>query len=127
MPFFNSVKLNLTKSKSATMVLAVCFSIMVLFGSPLHDHDLDSSHVDLDCFSCHLVHSTVGLEHEEPDLFVEIQETQYVSFSTTAKINFRISSVSSRAPPVICCFVLLTNTKKHAGPWNRWAFSSLSK
>ena len=102
MPFLNSVKLNLTKSKSATMVLAVCFSIMVSLGSPLHDHDLDSSHVDLDCISCHLVHSNVGLEHDEPDLFVEIQETQYVSVSTTAKINFRISSVSSRAPPVIC-------------------------
>ncbi len=102
MPFFNSVKLNLTKSKSAAMVLAICFSIMVLFGSPLHDHDLDSSHVDLDCISCHLVHSNVGLEHDEPDLFVEIQETQYVSISTTTKINFRISSVSSRAPPVLC-------------------------
>ena len=102
MPFLNSVKLNLTKSKSATMVLAVCFSIMVSLGSPLHDHDLDSSHVDLDCISCHLVHSNVGLEHDEPDLFVETQETQYVSISTTAKINFRISSVSSRAPPVIC-------------------------
>ncbi len=102
MSFFKTTKLNLAKSKSASMLLAISFSIMVLFGSPLHDHDLDSSHVDLDCISCHLVHSNVGLEHDEPDLFVEIQETQYVSVSTTAKINFRISSVSSRAPPTIC-------------------------
>ncbi len=102
MYFFKTTKLNLAKSKSASMLLAISFSIMVLFGSPLHDHDLDSSHVDLDCISCHLVHSNVGLEHDEPDLFVEIQETQYVSVSTTAKINFRISSVSSRAPPAIC-------------------------
>ena len=99
---FNSIKLNLTKSKSATMVLAICFSIMVLFGSPLHDHDLDSSHVDLDCISCHLVHSNVGLEHNEPDLFVETQETQSVSIATTPKFIVGISSVSSRAPPVIC-------------------------
>ncbi len=102
MSFFKTTKLNLAKSKWASMLLAISFSIMVLFGSPLHDHDLDSSHVDLDCISCHLVHSNVGLEHDEPDLFVEIQETQYVSVSTTAKINFRISSVSSRAPPTIC-------------------------
>ena len=84
------------------MFLAICFGIMVLFGSPLHDHDLDSSHVDLDCISCHLVHANVGLENDEPDLFVETPETQYVSISTTTKINFRISSVSSRAPPTIC-------------------------
>ena len=102
MPFFNSVKLNLTKSKSATMVLAVCFSIMVLFGSPLHDHDLDSSHVDLDCISCHLVDSNVGLGQDSPDLFAETHEIHYVSNARTAKVNFRISSVSSRAPPVIC-------------------------
>ena len=102
MPFFNTIKLKLTKSKSATMFLAICFGIMGLFGSPLHDHDLDSTHVDLDCISCHLVHANIALEHDEPDLFVEITETQYVSISTTAKINFRISSVSSRAPPVIC-------------------------
>ena len=101
MPFFNTIKLKLTKSKSAAMVLAICFSFMVLFGSPLHDHDLDSSHVDLDCISCHLVHANVGLENDEPDLFVETQETQYGSISTTAKINFRIHSIS-RAPPVIC-------------------------
>ena len=102
MPFFNSLKINLTRFKLATMVLAICFSIMVLFGSSLHYHDLDSSHVDLDCISCHLVHSNVGLEHDGPDLFVETQDTQYVSISTNAKINFRISSVSSRAPPTIC-------------------------
>ena len=100
--FFNSTKLNLTRSRSAAMVLAICFSIMVLFGSPLHDHDLDSSHVDLDCISCHLVNSNVGLGHDEPDLFVETQYTHYVSISTNAKINFRISSVSSRAPPISC-------------------------
>ena len=84
------------------MLLVICFSVIVLFGSPLHDHDLESSHVDLDCISCHLVHSKVGLEHEEPDVFVETQETQYVSISTTPLITLRIFSVSSRGPPVTC-------------------------
>jgi len=102
MPFFNSLKINLTRFKLATMVLAICFSIMVLFGSPLHDHDLESSHVDLDCISCHLVQSNVGVEHDEPDLFYEIQETQSFLISTTSRITLRISSVSSRAPPIIC-------------------------
>ena len=102
MLFFNSSKLNLTRSKSAAIVLVICFSVIVLFGSPLHAHDLESSHVELDCISCHLVHSKVGLEHEEPNLFVEIQETQSVSISTTPLITLRIFSVSNRGPPVTC-------------------------
>ena len=102
MTIFKSKKLSLAGSKWAAMVLVVCFGIVALSGSPIHDHDLDPSHVDLDCISCHLVHSNVGLEHDGPDLFVETQDTQYVSISTTTKINFRISSVSSRAPPTIC-------------------------
>ena len=105
--FLNSPKLNLIRSKLAVLVLVTCFSAMVLFGSPLHDHDLESSHVDLDCISCHLVHSKVGLEHEEPDLFVEIQETQSVSISKTPLITLTIFSVSSRGPPVTCWFLFL--------------------
>ena len=106
MPFFNSVKLNLTKSKSATMVLAICFSIMVLFGSPLHDHDLESSHVDLDCISCHLVHAKVGLDQHVPDLFAKTQETNSVTIATAPQITPSIYSVFTRAPPIICWPVL---------------------
>ena len=102
MSFLNSPKFNLTRSKSAAMVLAICFSIMVLFGSPLHDHDLKSSHVDLDCISCHLVHANVGLDHDEPDLFLEAQETQFVAIATAPRINHTLSSHFSRAPPIIC-------------------------
>ena len=102
MPFFNSVKLNLTKSKSATMVLAICFSIMVLFGSPLHDHDLDSSHVDLDCISCHLVQLNLGLEADEPSLSESTQDTQLVTVSTTTSFTVALTSTSSRAPPILC-------------------------
>ena len=104
MPYLNSLKLNLTRSKSAAMVLVICFSIMVLFGSPLHDHDLKSSHVDLDCISCHLVHANVGLDHDKQDFFVGTQYTQSVSISTTPLIALRILSVSSRGPPVACWF-----------------------
>ena len=102
MTILNSGKSSSTKPKWAVMVLAICFSVIAVFGSPLHDHDLDASHLDLDCISCHLVHSNIGLEHNEPDLFVEAQETQSVSIATTPKFIVGISSVSSRAPPVIC-------------------------
>ena len=102
MLFFNSPKLNLTRSKPAAMVLATCFSIMVLFGSPLHDHDLESSHVDLNCISCHLVNANFGLDHDEPDLFLEKQETQSVAIATTPQITPSIYLVSTRAPPIIC-------------------------
>jgi hypothetical protein len=84
------------------MVLGICFSIMVLFGSPLHDHDLEPFHVDLDCISCHLVHANVGLDHDEPELFFETQDTQSVAIAQAPRINFTLSSVSSRAPPTIC-------------------------
>ena len=102
MPFLNLIKLKLTKSKSATMVLAICFSIMVLFGSPLHDHDFDSSHVDLDCISCHLVHANAGLEPDAPDNLFEMQQYQVVSISIIPQVNFSVSSFSSRAPPIVC-------------------------
>jgi len=124
---FNSVKSSSSKPKWAVMVLVICFAAVALLGSPLHDHDLDSSHVDLDCISCHLVHSNIGLEHDEPNLFAATQENRVASIATTRISSHAKLSVSSRAPPVICWFVLLTNTKKHAGPWNRCAFSSLSK
>jgi hypothetical protein len=101
MLFFNSSKLNLTRSKLAAMLL-ICFSVIVLFGSPLHDHDLKSSHVDLDCISCHLVHANVGLDHDEQDFFVGTQYTQSVAIAKAPAINFTLSSFSSRAPPIIC-------------------------
>jgi hypothetical protein len=100
-PFLNSTKLNLTRYKPTAMVLVICFIIMVLFGSPLHDHDLESSNVDFDCISCHLVHANVGLDHDEQDFFVKTQYTQFVAIAKAPAINFTFSSISSRAPPII--------------------------
>ena len=97
---FNSDRFDSVRYKCTVMVLLICFCVITLLGSPLHAHDLESSHVDLDCISCHLVHSKVGLEHEEPDLFVEIQEIQSVSISKTHLITLSILSVYSRGPPV---------------------------
>ena len=90
------------RPKWAVMVLVVCFGAVALLGSPLHDHDLDPSHVDLDCISCHLVHSNIGLEHDQPDLLVDTQESQAASIEKTTTFLVHTSSVSSRAPPVIC-------------------------
>ena len=126
MTIFNPGKSNSVKPKWAVMVLVV-FGAVALLGSPVHDHDLDSSHVDLDCISCHLVNSNISVEHDQPDLFVDTQETQAASVVTTTILLVRTSSVSSRAPPVICWSIFLTNIQKLTGPWNRWGFSSSSK
>ena len=98
----NSGRFGSVRSKCTVMVLMLCFCAIALFGSPLHDHDLDSSHVDLDCISCHLVHSNIGLDHDEPDLFSVTEKTQPVSIATTAPLIAERLSVSSRAPPAIC-------------------------
>ena len=99
---FNSGRFDSVRSKYTVMVLLIFFCVIALLGSPLHAHDLESSHVDLDCVPCHLVDSKVGLEHEEPSLFVEKQVTLPFSISITYLITLRKLSVSSRGPPVTC-------------------------
>ena len=88
--------------KFGVMALAICFSLIVLFGSPLHDHDLDSSHVDLDCISCHLVQLNIGLEVDESTLSNSTQVTQRVAVPTTLSFTVALTYTSSRAPPIIC-------------------------
>ena len=88
--------------KFGVMVLAICFSLIVLFGSPLHDHDLDSSHVDLDCISCHLVQLNIGLEGDVPSLYHSTQITQRVSITATFSNTDTTIPTSSRAPPITC-------------------------
>ena len=88
--------------KFGVMAMAICFSLIVLFGSPLHDHDLDSSHVDLDCISCHLVQLSIGLEADELPLSHTTQVTQLFAFPTTVSFTVALTSTSSRAPPITC-------------------------
>ena len=101
MSIFKSEKLSLAGSKWAAMVLVVCFAMTVLLGSPIHDHDLDPSHVDLDCISCHLVNANIGLEQDNQDLVVSRQESYSVSIRTSSALIADTPSNSSRAPPVI--------------------------
>ena len=127
MTVFKSKRLSYRGFNWAAMVLVVCFGVVGLLGCPVHDHDLDPSHVDLDCASCYLAYSNIGLEHHEPDLFAEAQETQAVSIEKTTTFLVHTSFFSSRAPPVICWSVFLTTIQKLVGPWNSWEFSSFSK
>ena len=90
------------RSKYRVIALAICFSFIALFGSPLHDHDLDSSHVDLDCIFCHLVQSNIGLEDDGPTLSNSTQVTQWVAVPTTVSFIVALTHTSSRAPPIIC-------------------------
>ena len=101
MTVFKSKRLSYAGFNWAAMVLVVCFGVVALLGSPVHDHDLDPTQMDLDCASCYLAYSNIGLEHHQPNLFVEAQETQAVSIEKTTTFLVRTSSVSSRAPPVI--------------------------
>jgi len=102
MSIFKLKKLSLAGSKWAAMVLVACFGMAVLLGSPIHDHDLDPGHLDLDCISCHLVNANIGLEQDKQNLLVNRQEIYSISIETSAILIVGKSSVSSRAPPVIC-------------------------
>ena len=94
--------MNKERSNWAALALAICFSFVALFGSPLHDHDLDPAQFDPDCIPCHLIHSNIGLETETPDLNVLAQVTQWVPIATTVSFFFTPLTASSRAPPTFC-------------------------
>jgi hypothetical protein len=102
MAFLNPKNLNTPLSKLPPLVLAICFSVITLFGTPLHDHDLDSSHLDLDCISCHLIQTNIGLENGDPDLSTSIQVLQWVSVAEADLFTLDLPSASSRAPPAFC-------------------------
>ena len=101
MTVFKSKRLSYAGFNWAAMVLVVCFGVVALLGSPVHDHDLDPSHVDLDCISCHLVNANIGLEQDNQDLVVSRQESYSVSIKTNSALIAETPSNSSRAPPVI--------------------------
>ena len=102
MASFNHRRTTIMRSKWAVTMLVLCFSLIALFGSPLHDHDLDSSHVDLDCISCHLVQSNIGLENDEPSFSSLVQVTHWVSVNKTELFTVALPSAISRAPPEFC-------------------------
>ena len=101
MSIFKSKKLSLTGSKWAAMVLVGCFCMTVVLGSPIHDHDLDPTHADSDCISCHLVNINIGLEQDNQNLAVITQESYLVSIGSNFALIASTPSFSSRAPPVI--------------------------
>ena len=90
------------RSKLPPLLLATFFSIIALFGTPIHDHDLDSSHLDLDCISCHLVQSNIGVENDGPYSFRFTEFTPLVVVPEMVSHATYISFSSSRAPPVFC-------------------------
>lgn len=102
MTFLSINKLNKERSNWTVLALAVCFSLIALFGSPLHNHDLDPSHLDPDCISCHLVHSNVGLKTDTPEISLSTQGTQWIATTATLSIAAAPLTASSRSPPVTC-------------------------
>ena len=102
MTFFSLSKLNKERSNWTVLALTVCFSLIALFGSPLHDHDLGPSNLDLDCISCHLVHSNDALGTDTPELSLPTLGTQWIGATAAVWIASAPLTASSRAPPVIC-------------------------
>jgi len=100
--FLSLRKLNKERSNWTVFALAVCFSLIALFGSPLHHHDLDPTELDLDCIACHLVNSNVGLEADTAEISLSTQETQWIATTATVSIAAAPLTASSRAPPVTC-------------------------
>ncbi len=100
--FLSLNKLNKKRSNWTVLALAVCFSLVALFGSPLHDHDLDPTQFDPTCAPCHLIHSSIGLETDTPDFFVPTKVTQWVPATATVSFISTPLTASSRAPPTFC-------------------------
>ena len=102
MTFFSLSKLNKERSNRTVLALTVCFSLIALFGSPLHDHDLGPSNLDLDCIACHLVHSNDAFGTDIPELFLPSLGTQWIGAIPAVWIASAPLTAPSRAPPVIC-------------------------
>ena len=102
MTFISLNKLNKACFKWTILALATSFSLLVLFGTPLHDHDMDPSHLDPDCIPCHLVHSIYALEIDTLELFLPTLGTQSIETISTVWIASAPLTAFSRAPPVIC-------------------------
>ena len=97
-----SKRLSFAGSNWAAMVLVVCFGMMALFGTPIHDHDFDPSHSDSDCASCYLANANIGLEEVTTDPDFYLQEVQSVSIETTSLSIIDTPAGTSRAPPIVC-------------------------
>jgi len=97
---FKSEKFSLADSKWAAMVLVACFCMTVVLGSPIHDHDIDPTHADSDCISCHLVNINIGLQQDNQSLAVIREGSYLVSIGSNFALIASTPSFSSRAPPV---------------------------
>ena len=100
MSIFKSEKLSLAGYKWAAMVLVACFCMTVVLGSPIHDHDIDPTHADSDCISCHLVNINIGLQQDNQSLAVIREGSYLVSIGSNFALIASTPSFSSRAPPV---------------------------
>ena len=95
-------KLNKKSFNWTVFALIGCLSLVVLLGSPFHDHDLDPSNVHNDCIACHLVHSNDALETATPELYLPTLGNHWIGATTFVWIASAPVTNSSRAPPVIC-------------------------
>ena len=98
--FINLKKKNSSQPLWSVLLLTVCFGLVALFGAPLHEHDLDPFHVELDCAPCHLQHSGLSLEISSPELPYFVQATSWVVEAFISFVAYASLVHFSRAPPV---------------------------
>ena len=102
MKFLGLSKLNKKCSKWTVLALTIGFSLTVLFGSPLHDHDLDPLHLDPDCIPCHLVHSNDALNTDTAELFPPTLGASWIRATYSTGIASARLTAFSRDPPIAC-------------------------
>lgn len=95
-------KLNTEQTKGISLIVVFCFSLMMLLGVPLHQHDLKHLNLDPNCAPFHLFQSSIIFETSTPDLSPLTQITY--KFSLTDSVLNAGESVPtySRAPPAFC-------------------------
>ena len=92
----------MTRSNKTALLLIACFSVMMLLGVPLHQHELEHGELYPDCAPFHVFESSINLETDIPDLSPCTQGTysivllESVSCATESVLTF------SRAPPAFC-------------------------
>ena len=100
--FLSLSKLNKDPFNWRILAVAFCFSFVVLFGSPIHEHDLELSHSDFDCVPCHLFNSNVSLETNSPLTLVFNQAIYWFMPIETSRFPILTLTSHGRAPPAAC-------------------------
>ncbi len=85
--------------KVLTLSLLLGFFLLTGFSSLLHNHEVDVSHLDEDCYSCHWVQSGSTMESESaPTLSAEYSQGHNFEYFLV-RLSQSFIELSGRSPP----------------------------